>query len=728
MDAQLTQFADEVTAGLQDDPELRLDVRAEVLTHLEEAADGTGTAEALKAFGPATDVAQQLTLANLRRMRARGLAKLLFRVVLAPAAVLAALVLGYGGLMRLTDLIGGLNLLASSEAPPMRLPRPAFVQTWQARHDATQRNPVLAANHDAAACYAHWTQRRDAPEGNALYAHYTLLMISQGRASTPEQVDELLRQGMRLDSDNALYDYLLADYHFSKAVSYSQGKLLYEDVRLHRKVFQHDYVLKDRTELEAGIRAFQAGLAKPAVRSYHPELHRLLLESLPEPRYTEDYLRQIMVSAGILFPEFAKYRGVARNVPYAGYVLMREGRTAEGEALLAAWKPLTRQLLRDNDRTLIGALVIGAVAATGGEASAQQYIALGHPDRAKVIRGEVQHRLRYFNAWRDGKTDYAKERRYFEHAGILASLLLPVFRGGGPAMDVAELAPTRYLEQTLFEQFAAAMVLLLLSFGMVTVGVAAFIYQLAGKSPEARPLLVLPRWGDVARILGFGLLLPLAVYAVITRTGLDGRNFGFGPASQLSWRALLFFGELVVMVLVLVFLPIILAKRALARRCQALGLLEGQHLRPRTWLLVVKILGVCLAGLALFVPIAISADAWRDQLSEDIVLVILLLSSSTLLVLGSLSIISLVRRHYGTAVPTPIPRRYPGTLARSMTLIYALLIMVLSITLTPTLLLTERIWLSRDRLLTPFSDGGFTSIETRVAQYLRGELLKGFAE
>lgn len=92
-------LADNATEGLRGDPELRLDVRQELISHLQETAeacraeghsDAESTAFAIKAFGPATDIAADLASANVTRMRLRGLARLAARMVLVPLSLAVA--------------------------------------------------------------------------------------------------------------------------------------------------------------------------------------------------------------------------------------------------------------------------------------------------------------------------------------------------------------------------------------------------------------------------------------------------------------------------------------------------------------------------------------------------------------------------------------------------------------------------------------------------------------
>ncbi len=98
---RISAYLDAVTASLEGDDELRLDVRAELAAHLDEAtarfeSEGHSPEEsaelAIKSLGPAADYAGDLVAANRGRMRLRGHIRLLLRALVVPAAIVAALI------------------------------------------------------------------------------------------------------------------------------------------------------------------------------------------------------------------------------------------------------------------------------------------------------------------------------------------------------------------------------------------------------------------------------------------------------------------------------------------------------------------------------------------------------------------------------------------------------------------------------------------------------------
>ena len=97
---RFTEFLQAATAGLKKDRELQLDVQAELQSHLEErqqAALATGLApdaaedEAIRAMGTPAELAAELQRSNRQRMRLRASLRLAAQWLLAPVAILVAI-------------------------------------------------------------------------------------------------------------------------------------------------------------------------------------------------------------------------------------------------------------------------------------------------------------------------------------------------------------------------------------------------------------------------------------------------------------------------------------------------------------------------------------------------------------------------------------------------------------------------------------------------------------
>jgi hypothetical protein len=729
-------------------------------------------------------------------MKARALARMALRAVLVPAAVLIALVLGYGGIVRALDLVFVLNHLTYNGST-FNLPHLPWSKPALQRLETLEKIPQIAAGRDAQRCYALWQSSKDGAISRVLYATYALMLLKEDNGNLPA-FERAMREGGRVDPSNALYHYLLADAYFDRAMEYTATKIA-EDKRTHQVTYRYDYRLLDRDMLEKGIREFQAALAKPALRTYHTELQRMQFAALPAPRHSEDYLDRIAIAASILFPELAHFREVGRRFPYAGLILIKEGRTSEGERLLHAWKPYTEHLLGDHNPFMIHYLAAASIGSGSSETCAQQYDALGRRETAREMRLEADRRLRPYQEWRANRQD-PNHRLIEQHAGMLTSILYPVGGGhGAPKIEPKELAPTRGLDQTWLEITGASGLLVLLTLAMLYVAAVTLFFSLGRKKPEERPLLILPGWRELARILGLGVLLPLIVYFAITRSGLDGRQYGFRAK---DWPAVVFYAELVLLGGVLLILPLVLAKRALDYRCRALGIARPRYALPRALVLVLWIAGILIANgsilalavwgisntflpdsiktgilaaiagmlltgdffgvrrlfrrlfrnqsaqypaspvltfilgiigmllvsVVVFALTAASLDLVRRWTSDDFVLIYFTVLTSVLIVCDLLWLIRFARRLFRRAPEARQEIRYPGTMARSLIFIYAMVIVFTAALVFPTLEITERALLRKDTLLLPRSGDGFSPYEAQVTDHLRQRLLASFEE
>lgn len=111
MPVNFEAYADRVTARLAVDPELRLDVRRELLTHLsaarrehEAAGDADPTAASAASLGEPDALADQLWQAHRRRIRQRTWTRRAM-LLLPVAIVLVVLLLAWGGLRSVAPIV-----------------------------------------------------------------------------------------------------------------------------------------------------------------------------------------------------------------------------------------------------------------------------------------------------------------------------------------------------------------------------------------------------------------------------------------------------------------------------------------------------------------------------------------------------------------------------------------------------------------------------------------------
>ncbi|HEY3377549.1 MAG TPA: permease prefix domain 1-containing protein [Armatimonadota bacterium] len=634
-DERLREIAEQVTSGLSDDPELRLDVQAEVLSHLEDTAacvvteEGKSEEEAInraaRTFGSPVDLADSLREANRARMKTRALLRLAARAVLVPAALLLAVFLGYGGLVRVQEIILQIDKLHGSpfdsewdnantdprlpKLPTLERPRTrqlreareAAMGRMRGRFDNTENLRAVWVAHqhdaDAATYFAYYAAFLRPKSDTPPYPSYDkntgklLPMQAPYPHATPDYRDPVFEQemrlGMRVDPDNALYHYKLASYYLGRGI-YAQ-----EEYYAKPRVPKHDYIF-DQHNIELGLREFQAGLRLPACRYYGCAMLDKRLALLPPPRYTEDYLQRIMLVFSEWFPYLSESRNMARGVCGGMRVLIAQGRLHEAEPLLHAWKPLSRQLTGGAD-TLVELLTANTEAKMLAQATADIDRQLGRETDAQRTLTELQQ----FTASAEALRARQAQQREADHddplpryGSPLVYLLIPI--AADNLYTKNDLAPLGLHLRIMIEEGVVAVLMVLLTLAMLWTALRGTDMLLRARGKTAPPLLLLPPLRETVKIAGYGVLLPLLAYEVYLHTPILS-GWAYGVTNQgLRWRM---YGELLVVGGLLLGMPVALAKRYLRQRCRALGMsIPGAS----NWLRPVQGVAVSLGWLGLF--------------------------------------------------------------------------------------------------------------------------------
>ena len=236
-------FLSAATAGLKTDRELQLDVRAELLAHIEDhqlEAEAEGMApedaaqKAVDAMGSPVDVGTGLAEANRRRMKLRALVRMAAQWLLAPAAVFVAL------LMTNWDTISAMRAAASRGNTP-ELSSVAVDLTPEEQLVLLGDASKPAGVERQKAIWERW------PSNKKYLHHYVTHLLSkssEGAAVIEEIVDLQSR-----DPNNARFDYIVAGLILRDAVDWSGD--------------DKGYLIKDRAKLDEAMARLKAGLALP---------------------------------------------------------------------------------------------------------------------------------------------------------------------------------------------------------------------------------------------------------------------------------------------------------------------------------------------------------------------------------------------------------------------------------------------------------------------------------
>lgn len=701
---QKTSFeilAADAAAGLKADQEVYRDVTQELHSFLEDKAeryrreghsDEESIALAKKAFGSPMDVAAELLNANRRRLKLRAAFRIAFGALIVPLAIFLALYVGYGRVARLQAMSAW--LLDSANTNTTLPTVPLFDLDSQRRRSGDIYLLDVPSNTNAENLRRYWEAHQHEPKGHIYYAYYTIFAATGPRSASevsPATV-AILRRGEQIEPDNALYNLLLAECYLHRgmtAASERQG----EDKALGD-------ALHDRQAFDLGLAELQKAAKKPYYRTYQMQIIRQKLNALPRPLLTEDYLRYLTLTSHELFPQFARLRDIARKTPSCARLLAAEGRTAEAEAVMDTWQPLSR-LLADDSNFLIGALVTAAVVKILTEEGAEVYAQLGRSEKASAALATYERVTQLRNGTKtvanSAKVGLPTER----NTPACADVLLPVFTGVGtqvPPTTADDLTPLRMHEHVLVEETAVQLLQVLFVLALLGTLMQGAIWHYHLRRAAAVALLLLPPVKEILRALCWGIVLPMAIYWLYSRLPIiGGREYCW---KFMGWR---FGAEMLIVGMLALWIPARLIGRYVRRRCEDLDipLPPATEAPKQRKLQTAMISAMALLVIIIAIPV--------EYLTVKMI--------GTVLLVGLIAVIVryavLTRQHYGL---------YYGTLARSMAPLYAFAILFLALIAQPWLLANEAYWLRKDAFVCNYlarTDNlpkGFTSFEGRVVE------------
>ena len=243
----------------------------------------------------------------------------------------------------------------------------------------------------------------------------------------------------------------------------------------------------------------------------------------------------------------AAFTGSLHRLGPLGRTAGKEGRKAEAARYYDVWKRLL-PLLNDSSFCLIEQLVIG---------SSLRYLHQAAVRRGDTVRAaELKAPAEVVDNWR--KTPKPDHRIVLRHGGLFTSLLLPALQG---EITAENLKPDRQISYLMLEIFLCAVIWMMLMLSIIFHGIAALISRLL-----KRPVfLLLPRIGEIGRDVLLYLVLPLAIYLLLTRIDwISGRGYALMAN---GFRTSVF----MIVFLVIPFLFVAVEQRRIRKRMKTLG-------------------------------------------------------------------------------------------------------------------------------------------------------------
>ncbi|QSH42335.1 permease prefix domain 1-containing protein [Lentisphaerota bacterium ZTH] len=271
----LDRFLDQLTAGLKADRELRMEVRQELATHIMDRyednlrmglSDAESYEQAIKAFGNILELSDQLTEANMERMSSKSKFYRTCTALLIPALVICAFVMYFPG----ANIIKGMACVIKDKHGE-QIFFDIFSDLEQAdRSDSSRFTAAQRLILYGDLSHKNKSDRLKAvcdefPQNKAFHAEYTGFLVSETDHydKNNKEIRNAVKVGKEIDPNNALYNYILANYLFSRSCNMEYSAKTVIGTRLK---------ITNRTAFDQALEEYHKGTQKKFYRNYAKEL------------------------------------------------------------------------------------------------------------------------------------------------------------------------------------------------------------------------------------------------------------------------------------------------------------------------------------------------------------------------------------------------------------------------------------------------------------------------
>ncbi|MDD5697270.1 MAG: permease prefix domain 1-containing protein [Victivallaceae bacterium] len=708
MDKSKTErLLDQVTSGLKADPEVRLDVKSELRSHLDaeiEAGLRTGRSEpesvdrALKSFGDPIRISDEIAAANAAKMSLKARLRLLAGGLLIPAVIVCALVsFASNGL-----LPGQLITLVTADGFNLRIENRDMVFWFFDRYTPEEQLILYgdrSRNSRADQQKAIWERF---PDDKIYLANYALTLLAErGKSkSGQEEIFSVLNTAERNDPDNALYNYLVAGLLLEKAGKYEKIR------RQNTPQGEWEFRITDRQLANRAVEEYIKGTRKKYFKTYIMALVRRRFDIMGKPRSMSENIRQIAIAADVLLPQLNCLRNIAREIWGYAETLQQEGEQQAALKIIAPWKRYLEQVTEDAG-LLIDVLVDTAIAAIGEKKLPEIYRRAGKPETAEQVKRELARIVAPVNDWKKRPQSKALEPEKLIKASVLAGLLLPAIKTD---FSERELAAGRKIEYLAAEKLGLMVLNMLFMIGMIGGLLTAFYWR---RCSGQKAMLLTPSPDLVGKIFLMSVMLPLAAYVLISVLGfIGGHEYNIrinfpGLSAQLSL--------LLVVILTTIFVFI---RKHIRQRCLELGVEVPAAKTDRCR--QTAVIGLCsLLGLLALIPLPAfcAPGSVKYLLGAGFAVAAGLLALGVIFAAPYLSAMFSGKRY----------ALYYGALAKTAVPVLALAMIFMTLIVMPYLDWREARLISEDRIIYG-QPRSFTPVEYRVTQRLKRAMLKALDE
>ncbi|MCW1914866.1 hypothetical protein OJ996_14860 [Luteolibacter sp. GHJ8] len=423
------------------------------------------------------------------------------------------------------------------------------------------------------------------PDNAAYLADHCRFLLTQGRK---ELHAGLLKTAGEIDPENGYFLYLAANQAAKKCVKSIPGPRRKKGEPLPIEQWK----IEDEARFEEALSLLKKAVALPKWESYRGEIAQARFEALESPRDLVDGMGKALLQSRLdRRPIDSTSYVIAAKAEQCGLNGDREGL----RELALIWEALARRQLELARPGLLDGLFIGGDIVFP--------ISNLRDAASKLGESELEARFRrlreaYDHLSRQRRESPAGEARNdtIEHRGAYLAAVAPLESFGpsdAPAIQDEELKPGRLADYALMDSWLALTGWVMLGLASLTIALYRFRGGLFARKMSC-VLSGLIRPGDHAWIFAGGILFPMVCLLLLSRlTDLGCRQWNGG----LHGMAVPV-GQFLATLLIIMGLPILIARRQLRKRAGFLGLCETKSWAG--WLAVpMGIAAIVIYGLSI---------------------------------------------------------------------------------------------------------------------------------
>jgi hypothetical protein len=708
---KIEKLLDNLTLGLKADPEIRLDVKSELRSHLDakiEEGIQAGLSEkesekqALKAFGDTIQISDGIADANTAKMSLKAKLKVFAGFLLIPAVIICALISFEHSIL---GVALSLDTLAGPTVYLNALSRNKNKVFWSLQRYTPEEKLILYGDKSKKSKVeqqkAIWERF---PENKIYLANYILTLFGEKKHNDNwrKKMFPELKLAKQKDPDNALYNYITAGLLLQKACTV-KSKHIKTDKKNKKYKAEYFIKIKDRKLMDQAVEEYLKGTRKKHFKTYAIEMLHKRLDIMGEPKNVLENLNQIGVAASMSLPYLNYQRNTSRAIwIYAG-ILQKEGKQQEALKIVSPWKTYIKQITKDSN-ILICILVNIAIAEFGEQKIPEVYQNAGKFKLSQDAKRSLASIISVKKKWKADIKKYHINHKQIAKAGALARMLLPAL--GKVDFTEEDFTVSKKIEYTAVEKAGVVLLNTLFMFAMICGGLTALYWRLRSKQ---KALLLTPPLQLVGKVFLLGIILPLTAYTLISISGIVG-----GHEYNIIYNVINLGAQFIILLAVIPTIIFMLIRKHIHQRCLELGISCPKIKQSKVWRIILIIIFSILVIIALL-PVNIMS---RSSLTMTTIVIGL----STLCIL-ILYIFILIAEYFTTIFSGKQYALYYGALAKTLTPIFALAMIFMTLTIIPYLDWCEADLISKDKVVYG-QPKSFTHAEYQVTQRLKAAILK----